>query len=57
MTLIIHSAKKLTEFCMKQNPNSTENMHNVFLDYIFPQAIVDYVYAKSVLKEILVINI
>lgn len=57
MTLIIHSTKKLTEICMKQNPNSTENMHNVFFDYIFPQAIVDYAYAKSVLKEVLVINI
>ena len=57
MTLIIPSTKKLTEFCMKQNPNSTENVHNVFLDYIFPQGTLDYVYAESVLKEVLVINI
>ena len=35
MALIITSSKKLTEFCVKQNPNSTENVHKVFLDFIF----------------------
>lgn len=57
MALIITSSKKLTEFCMKQNPNSTENVHKVFLDFIFLKRIVDYVYAKSVLKKVLVTNI
>lgn len=57
MALIITSSKKLTEFCMKQNPNSTENVHKVFLDFIFLKRIVDYVYTKSVLKKVLVTNI
>lgn len=57
MALIITSSKKLTEFCVKQNPNSTENVHKVFLDFIFLKRIVDYVYAKSVLKKVLVTNI
>lgn len=57
MALIITSSKKLTEFYMKQNPNSTESVHKVFLDFIFLKRIVDYVYAKSVLKKVLVTNI
>lgn len=48
---IISSSKKLTEFCMNQNPNSTENVHKVFLDFIFPKQIVDYAYRKSVLTK------
>ena len=56
MTLTITSSK-LTEFCMKQNPNSTENVHKAFLDFIFLKRIVDYAYTKSVLEKVLVTNI
>lgn len=57
MTLIITSSKTLTEFCMKQNPNSTENVHKAFLDFIFLKRILDYAYTKSVFKKVLVTNI
>ena len=57
MTLIITSSKKLTEFCMKQNPNSTENVHKDFLDFIFLKRFVGYTYARSVFKKVLVTNI
>ena len=57
MTLIITSSKKLTEFCMKQNPNSTENVHKDFLDFIFLKRFVGYTYARSVFKKGLVTNI
>lgn len=34
---------------IKQNSNSTESVHKVILDLIFPKEIIDYDYAKSVL--------
>lgn len=51
MILIIRSSKNLTEFCIRQNPNLTKNVHKVFLDFIFPKSIINYADAESVLTK------